>query len=474
MNRSAFLLTLVVGASAPSLAPAEICPQNNPEWMDGRIIVWEPNLEPPVFRGVGEVFVYAYERGDSTVDTRFIAVTDPDGYFCIHDTSPGDWVITVFEPFVFRPIVAEITCTAGECDAGEIRVDQMIRISDDYLDYGPDWYGYSFAQTLLMPEGAVSVAKMSFRSGGGDNVEVLVYDGVTAQGPTIGSSWLRVPGPGGRDSALFVPGALAVEPGQVITVVGQGGWAPWRTTGDSYPDGQGYTLDGEANLQPIADTDISVAADIDGPDGNLTNFLVLASDGAYSGTTFAQSFVARTRAVTHASVFTGPPDGLRRMQASIGASPDGPAIGPVKETKGLQQQGVAFAWFDGEVPVTPGETYYLRITYPEQSHVTYTRHLDPAGNDLYPGGSLAVDGNAVSGYLWGRILGPAPRVDTGVDAGPGGGDGGSGGPDAGDMINPVPEDGCGCRANSAHRESGAIALFLVVFLFAANRRRRTG
>ena len=144
------LAAAVLLASIP--AHAEICPGDQPTWISGRTVVWEPNLDPPQLRGVGEVFVYAYEPGESTAGTRFMAVSDPDGYFCIHDTTEGDWAVTSFEPFHFRPFVREIHCDPAGCDLGEIQLDQpMVRISDDYIDYGDDWWGGPWARPRRPP-----------------------------------------------------------------------------------------------------------------------------------------------------------------------------------------------------------------------------------------------------------------------------------------------------------------------------------
>ena len=130
-------LCLILWIAALALpAVAEVCPDDEPTAINGRVVVWEDNLDPPAMRGVGEVFVYAFEPGDSTEGTRFMAVTDGDGHFCIHDTFEADWVVTSYEPFTFRPFVTEIHCAPDACGLGEIQLDeQMVRISDDYVDY---------------------------------------------------------------------------------------------------------------------------------------------------------------------------------------------------------------------------------------------------------------------------------------------------------------------------------------------------
>ena len=63
----------LLAALVPRPAAAEQCPPTEPTWLGGRVVVWEPNLNPAQFRGMGEVFVYAFTPGDSQPDTRFMA-----------------------------------------------------------------------------------------------------------------------------------------------------------------------------------------------------------------------------------------------------------------------------------------------------------------------------------------------------------------------------------------------------------------
>ena len=102
---------LVAGIWAlPAPASAERCPSSEPTSIRGRVVVHEPNKNPPGLRGVGEVFVYAYPVGRPDSGKRKIAVTDPKGHFCIHDTAAGKWVVTSAQPFQFRPFVRQLDC----------------------------------------------------------------------------------------------------------------------------------------------------------------------------------------------------------------------------------------------------------------------------------------------------------------------------------------------------------------------------
>lgn len=417
---SLLVLSLVEGTEAR----AEQCPPGEPTWISGRVTVWEPNLDPAQLRGLGEVYVYAFEPGDSTASTRYMAVSDADGHFCIHDTFAGSWVVTAFEPFQFRPFVVDLACAPGACDLGELRVDEsLVRISDDYVSFGTDWWGGPFAQSVQMPPDALSLVKVTFRSGTGSDNPVSVHAGETLTDPPLTTAAVSFPDNpgGGRGTAHFAPGEGVVTPGALYTIVLEGGSAPWRLGGNAYGAGQMYTVAGQT-LDPVADTDLCLTLDVDGPDGNLTSLVVTHNDGWVFGQTVVQAFVARSAAVTHASVVSGTPTGFRRIQASVSATLNGPPIGPTKETTGLDQQGVAFAWFPGEVVVTPGQTYYVRFHFPEGGYAVYRRETDPAGQPVYPAGQLYAENSPEPGALWGRILGPAPAApgpDGGVDdAGP--------------------------------------------------------
>lgn len=467
-------------AAAPALAVP--CPTDAAGAIEMRFVVFEPNLDPPADRGLGEVFAYAYERGESTAGTRFIAVSDRDGVACIEGTGEGDWTVTVFEPFVFRPVVREASCGAGVCDLGTIRLDTALRVSDDYVDFGSGWFGGPFAQTLTVPAGAVSVAKITFRDGATGPRPLDVYAGdLPPSGAPLASSGFRIDGPGGRDSALFAPGALPVAEGDALSLVIDAGWAPWRVGGDPLAGGAMYAREGDTWTE-IGGVDLAFNLDLDGVDGTVTSHLALGTDGSVQASWIAQRFVARSRAITHASLFVGPPDGLRRMRAQIAATPDGPPIGPVRETQGLQQQGVAFAWADGEVPVTPGETYYLRVDFPEGRYGVYTRRDDARGVPLEPAGSLIADGSPAEGLLWGRILGPIPDPEPPLgDAGTTSPDGGPGAPDGGARDAGLELDGgasevdggCGCAAGAPPRPALPWPALALPLLLLGRRRRRS-
>ena len=468
------LLPLVLFLSNSALA--EICPDTEPTAISGRVVVWEANLDPPSQRGVGEVYVYAFEPGDSTEGTRFMAVSDDEGYFCIHDTFEADWVVTSFEPFTYRPFVRELHCSSGACDLGDLQLDQtMVRISDDYVDYQDGWWGGPFAQTVVMPAGAESLVKVSMRSATESTNDVNVYEWGGA-GPAVGTSVLQFPSTagGGRATAFFQPGEAQVVPGTTYQITLEGGSAAYRVDDDIYAPGEMLWWDNDIWV-PIAGTDLCLTLDVDGPDGNLTSFLSGGQDGWVYGTTVGQSFVARSEAITHASFVVGSPCDFCRIQASISQTFDGPAIGPIKETTGLHEQGVAFAWFDDEVPVEPGHTYFIRYHFPVDWSVAYTRTQDPSGNDPYALGESYADGAPQGTDLWGRVLGPTeatPSDDddnsdddvTGDDDVANDDDQGDDDSSAGPQSNDDDEaSGCSCSTNSSATSILTLALALVFF-----------
>ena len=89
---------------------------------------------------------------------------------------------------------------------GEIRLDEhMFRISDDYVNFGSDWWGGPFAQSIVMPAASVSLVKVTFRSGAGSTNAVNVYQGQDLSVAPVGSSSLSIPGNpgGGRGTACL-------------------------------------------------------------------------------------------------------------------------------------------------------------------------------------------------------------------------------------------------------------------------------
>ncbi len=480
------VIAVACGVMGAATARAETCPDDEPTWIGGRVVVDEPNMDPPGIRGVGEVFVYAYERGDSATAVRTMAVTDGDGYFCIHDTHAADWVVTCGEPFTFRPFVMEVTCSEENgCDLGEIRIDEhMLRISDDYVDYVDGWWGGPFAQTIVMPSDAESMVKLSVRSATGSVNDVVVLEGQGLEGTVVGQSALEIPdnAGGGRGTAVFPPGEARVEGGQVYTVELGGGSAVWRLSGDGYGDGAMFDVSGTTLTERVGE-DMCLTLGVDGPDGLYTSYLVPNQDGYIVGSTITQSFVARSDTITHAHFVVGSPCDECRIQASIGETPDGPAIGPVKEMTGIHEQGVAFAWFADEVPVTRGETYHVRYHFPDGWSVAYTSAADPLGQDHYAGGEATADGVSQGVDLWGRVMGP--RTAVGDDDDDAAGDDDAGDDDAaGDDDVGAPGDvdaggegGCGCSAAGWRSGPSAVlaagAVLLIGVRWRNGSRRRT-
>ena len=469
------LVTAAICLLLAGPAVAEICPDDQPTAMRGRVVVWEDNLDPPAWRGVGEVFVYAYGPGDHVGQPRTMAVSDGDGHFCVHDTTEGEWVVTAFEPFTYRPFVREIQCAPGACDLGDLALDDaLVRISADDVDYQDGWWGGPFGQTLVMPPGAVSLSKISFRSAAAstNDVEVSEWGG---SGPVLATATVGFPDTpgGGRATAFFQPGEAAVDDQTTYFVSLGGGSAAYRA-GDIYAGGEMYGWDSDIWV-PVGGTDLCLTLDVDGVDGNLTSYISGGQDGWVYGDTVGQSFVARSEAITHAAFVVGTPCDLCTIQASIGETFDGPAIGPVKETRGVHEQGVAFAWFSDEVPMIAGHEYFVRYHFPDGWSVAYSWSADAAGDDVYEAGDAWADGNAQGTDLWGRVMGPMeiPGDDDDVadddtaddddssddddDASPGPGGGGEG--------------GCECSASAG---GNGLVLLLLGLLAAARFRGGCG
>ena len=490
-------LTFLTGMQT---AAAEECPSSEPTSIRGRVVVDEPNKNPPGLRGIGEVFVYAYPVGRPDTGKRKIAVTDPKGHFCIHDTNAGKWIVTSAQPFQFRPFVETLDCQAGSCDLGEIRLDEsLLRISDDFVSYDSNWWGGPYAQTITVPSGAASINAITFRSAGQSSPEVQVLKGKTISGSPLARDTIGFPGnPGGsRETAFFEPGELTVTPNQTYTVYFNGSGGLWRLGGDSYGGGEMFDAGG-GSLSAISGTDMCLTADVDGPDGNLTSHYSGGQSGAVQGNVVAQQFVARSEAITHVTIFVGPPKGTHEIRVSIGETPEGPAIGAARETGVLHQQPGAFAWAPGAVDVTPGQKYWVRFEFPEARKSVYFDEDNPAGGPLW------VDGTQKKGAFWGRVMGPAnvdagtggdagtaadtnvgpepdaststpdstsALLDTGYSVHPDGDSAPDSGADVESGAAAIGGSGCGCHQSSLEQPP-TTALLLLVLLFATRRRSR--
>lgn len=410
---SAYLCLASIGTA--TAAPCPDTPEAS-HWVRGRLMVRAANLGPDEIRGVGEVYVYAYKKSTSSQGSAYWTMSDNNGDFCLENTAQGSWVVTVFEPFHFRPFVREVDSVLSTCHMGNIFLDSsMLTISDDYVEGSYREWGGPALQSVVLPENTVAMIKVTFRSAafGQNYVELYEGEGATLSSMSLlGTSSLQFPEPyGGRGTAVFQAGGLPGVPGNAYTVLLAGESAPYRLTDNAYSQGQMYDLSGE-NLVARTNEDLCLHLDLDGPDLNRTSYLVLGSDGYEWGHTFVQTFVARSEEITHMSISVGTPEGARRILASVhetlqdanaGTNP----VSSVKEMEAWPQQTVAFAWFVGEQPVTPNHTYYARFYVPrEDGQALYTHKKDSLGSDLVSsGGPLYVDGVQVQGYAWGRIMG---------------------------------------------------------------------
>ena len=483
-----FLLGVLVLA-APGAA--EPCSSQDTTSLRGRVTVFEPNRpDGPGTRGVGEVFVTAYGRAaEGTVGLSApVSVTDPDGNFCVHEPPTGDVVLTMVEPFTFRPAVRVYSCPLGGCELGDVRIDESaIRVSDDFAEgiAQREWSGDTLAQTITLPPGALQVVKVTFRAdGAGGAFHARVHQGGVT-GPVVGAGNFRIGDRGGRDTAMLLGPARMLDGtgGEftLVTEVASGtGWAPYLMPNDVFA-GTLFTVAGAGDVQERPGQDLCFNLDVDGIDGHVTSLLATNNTGYVPAHQLDQVFVARSRAITHASVYSGSPNGFRQVQASLIDDATGMQIGPTREMRGLQDQGVSFAWFEDETPTVPGQAYRLRIEFPEGAFAVYIRTQDHLGEPFFPGAAIIADGNRTDGaVIWGRIMGPAPRASEGEGEGEGEEEvGGEGEGEAGEGEGQGPQDegaddgpGCTCASKASLPDAAMLAVIGGVLGRLRLRRRR--
>ncbi len=132
---------------------------------------------------------------------------------------------------------------------------------------------------------------------------------------------------------------------------------------------------------------------------------------SYAGGDFEQSFCARGNHLLKAAyVGAGSRETRRgpfdRVSIRYGR-PGGPQIGPVRRVEGRSDIVMTLsAWCAGEVPLFPGERYFLSIDTPEGAGVYYQKF------DALPGESLWQGGKPFPGDLRGLICADPPDLLT--------------------------------------------------------------
>ena len=350
--------------------------------------------------GVGIYELRVYLQRDGGGDCA-VGLTQPDGRYTCSGLADGTWTAYCSPAGYLRARVRPGIVVAGGAANGDITFDADYQVQD--INGSGDYD--SFGQTF-MPLGSDIVEVGVYNDWDADRVySIAIYDepGGTQIGP---SGVTPTIGKGGKASAVWVNGEVPVVPGHIYYVEatrqGSGDVGPVVAGGNPYPYGSSY-FNGSPNTW--VDIQFFICSDNDGtvitydyPDSNSGWTL-----GTWCGEV-GQTFTATGTSL--AGFDTYPTIGWNQnMSADVSVHAGGPwgaQIGPTKSCGFTADWGHGWAFAPGEVPLTPGQTYYIKmVRTPPDSGLNYQY----VAYDIYPGGIMYRDGVANSGYdLVGRVM----------------------------------------------------------------------
>lgn len=309
-----------------------------------------------------------------------------DGYYELKDLLPGTYSLLQNDIFYYRPrLFSFVPVRDGQVTDGNYTVRSTYLVSKN--DDGPQCTEYR--QTFVATGDVVKVTVWPR----GEGVILLGSIHEVSTDKQIGPT--RESGIDSRDTFNWLHGECPTVPGKLyylkLTRKDGGKFSLYvdsTSDGNTYPDGQAY-FDGVAQRS----VDIKCCIESD-DDGLATMVYRVKNDGGRSGKELGQTFKAMGSNITAITVFCTAIEG-KYAEARFSIHEDGPngkQIGPAKTCHvwNYRPMGQIFgvSWLPGEVPVTPGKTYYLKVTSPGiYAFINTSNH--------YPDGQFFVNGKVV-------------------------------------------------------------------------------
>ncbi len=345
-------------------------------------------------RGVYEIAVWA---SSSETGYTYSAGTATDGTYTI--TLPaGTYTVGLRDPFHFR-----VQIRHGVVVRDNRTTPLNFTLYNTVWTDDPIWFvnwHRVYAQSFIAD--GTSVVKVTARvASETTTINVSIHEG-GPDGPQVGPTRTLYAGQSGRGTAAWHAGEVPVVPGRQYTVVlrrpDNALWSTYMSRplyfgSDAYPDGCAI-VDGS----PIPDLDLGITVCCD-DDGHSTFYHVRQNNGGQWVNEAVQGFVARGSSLTSVSFITG---GVSNVLFSVSvhtAPSGGQTVGAVRYVRGWADTPMMVCWSPGEVPLTPGQTYYLRIR-----RTTGEGFYIYLANNAYPDGVVYLNGVAQPGLDLGSCV----------------------------------------------------------------------
>ncbi len=345
-------------------------------------------------RGVYEIAVWA---SSSETGYTYSAGTDTHGTYTIA-LPAGTYTVGLHDPFHFRVQIRHgVVVRDGRTTPLNFTLYNTVWTDD------PTWFvnwHRVYAQTFIA-DGS-SVVKVTVRvASEATAINVSVHED-SPGGRQIGPNRTLYAGQSGRGTASWHAGEVPVVPGRRYAVVlrrpDNALWSTYMSRplyfgADAYPDGWAI-LDGT----PVPDLDLGITICCD-DDGHATFYHVRHNNAGQWVGEAVQSFVARGSSLTSVSFNTGGVSNVWFTVSVHTAPSGGQMVGSSRVVRGWADTPMMVCWAPGAVPLSPGQTYYLRIRRTSgEGFYIYT------ADNAYPDGLLYLNGVAQPGLDLGSCV----------------------------------------------------------------------
>lgn len=337
----------------------------------------------PENTGTYESEVFAAKTGTSSNTAYYRCLTS--GYYELTNLSAGTYSIGINDGFHFHPRHRSfVPVRDGQVTPGNLKLRSTYWVRNRASDDSP--LVTEMRQTFVATGHVVKITVVSLSH---EALTVSIHNAST--GAQVGPT--RQTNIDDRDTVKYLHGEVPCVAGQLYYVRllrAGGGLFSLRVdahdSGNAYPQGQAY-YDGVA--QPNVDVGMVIESDDDG--FSTMYFKPTNTDGEW-GTELGQTFVAIGSDITLVTLFATAAGGdyVDVAFSILSGGPGGTQTGPTKivRIRNYQPMGqlAVITWQPGEVPVTSGQTYYLKMA--SSGFYVFTNR-----NNRYASGACYVNGS---------------------------------------------------------------------------------